>query len=127
MDAKPTPDLATAAPATLAGELTPGQVRALKWAIVAMSIMIVVGLLAIVFRIVYLASGRGQQATVTAGPGADARVPLPAGATIRAIALDSGRLAIHHESIGGPGITIVDIGSGKVVSRMTFAPEPPRP
>jgi len=127
MDAKPTPDLATAAPTSTPGELSPGQVRALKWAIIAMGIMIVVGLLAIVFRIVYLASGRGQQAAVTAGPGADARVPLPAGAAIRAIALDSGRLAIHHESAGGPGITIVDIGSGKVVSRITFAPEPPRP
>lgn len=109
------------------GELSPGQVRALKIAIVVMGAMIVVGLLVMVARIVYLAGGRASQAPAVASPARpETRVSLPAGATIKGIALDGNRLAIHHDGPSGPGVAIVDVATGQVMGRVGIAVEPPR-
>ena len=109
------------------GELSPGQVRMLKIAIVVLGVMIVVGVLAVIARIVYLSSERRQQGpVVTTGAAIDGRIALPAGATVQSMALDGARLAVHYNSPSGPGIAIVDAATGRLVTRLTIAPEPPR-
>jgi hypothetical protein len=112
------------------GPLSPVQVRWLQIAIVVMGIMIVLGILGVVARMFYLASNRASQPVRSvAGTGAavaDARVLLPAGATVKSIALDGDRLVLHFDAPTGAGITIVDVGSGRVVSRLRLEPEPPR-
>lgn len=109
------------------GPLSPPQVRALKIAIVVMGIMIVVGLLVIIGRMFYLASNRPPQATSTAATASEARIALPAGSTIRGIALDGDRLAIHYESSSGAGIAVMDIAAGRVLGRYSVVPDAPRP
>ena len=111
------------------GPLSPGQVRALKIAIVVMAILIVLGLVGVIARIMYLASTKptarpvASQATPSA---VEARIPVPAGAVVKSMTLDGDRMALHFESPTGAGITIVDVASGKVVSRWHLVPEPPR-
>jgi hypothetical protein len=115
-----------------AGPLSPGQVRALQIAIVVMGIMIVLGILGVVARMFYLASNRPPQATraatAAAGPSlaTDARIQLLAGSTVKSVTLDGDRMALHYESATGAGIAIVDLPSGRVVSRFRIEPEPPR-
>jgi hypothetical protein len=89
--------------------------------------MIVAGILAIIGRIVYLAGNKSQPAPVPIRATADGRVTLPPGATIRTIALDANRLAIHHDGPAGPGIVVVDVATGQPVGRIVIAPEAPRP
>ena len=107
-------------------------VRALKFAVVAMGIMIVLGLLTVIGRIVYLANQRGTQASpagmVSSGTrlAATARLSLPQGAHIRQISLSGDRLAVHYEGPAGSGIAVVDLVSGTVLSRVDVVPEVPR-
>lgn len=101
-------------------------VRALKFAVIAMGIMIVVGLLTVIGRIVYLANQRGAQApaaTSSARLAASAKLALPAGSHVRQISLSGDRLAVHYESAGATGIAILDLASGTVLSRVDVVPE----
>lgn len=109
------------------GPLTPGQVKALKAAIVIMAIMIVVGLFVIVGRMFYLA-GRPKppdSPRAVATPMAASRVALPAGATVRHVALDGDRLAIHYDSPAGSGIKVVQLSTGTEVSHIAIVPGVP--
>lgn len=123
------------------GPLTAGQVTALKFAVIAMGLMIVAGLAAVVGRVIYLASGPAKQAgnvtgganySASAGSGSSsqraaalARMTLPAQATVRTLALSGDKLAVHFDGPAGTGIVIVDIHSGAVVSRIDLVPELP--
>jgi len=128
MDAKAdTTSRSTPTPARQPGELSPGAVKALKIAIVVMGIMIVLGVLAVIGRIVYLAGSGGQQGAVVSKPGPDARVGLPAGAQVRQMVLEGNRIALYHDGAGGPGITVIDLTTGQVLNRIVLTPEAPRP
>jgi hypothetical protein len=123
-----TPETATAPPSG-AAEPEPQMVRWLKFAVVAMGIMIVVGLLVIIGRIVYLASNGPKQAMSAASGGrmtAATSVAVPAGSSVRQISLSGDRLAVHYEGPAGTGIAIVDLASGTVLSRIQVVPEVPR-
>lgn len=129
-DTDTNPDLATSQATRGPGQLTPGQERGLKMAIVVMGVMIVVGLLAIVARVVYLAGGRVEQAPAATASSseipAETRLALPAGASVRNMVLSGDRLAIHHDGPAGSGITVVDVRNGRVLSRIVVTPEAPR-
>jgi hypothetical protein len=109
------------------GPLRSAHVRLLKIAVVVMGLLILSGMAAVVLRIVYLAS-RPTVQTSSAGSGleARARLALPPGAAIRLMALSGDRLAVHYDAPAGPGIAIVDVATGMVVSRIAIVPEPPR-
>ena len=119
-------------PAGDGGPLSPGAVRWLKIAIVVMTIMIVLGILGVVARMFYLASTRPPQAARAAGSAVmggivpEAKVQLPPGAVIRSTVLDGGRMALTFDAPTGSGIVILDIASGRVLSRWRIEPEPPR-
>jgi hypothetical protein len=104
-------------------------VRALKFAVIAMGVLIVLGVLTVIGRIVYLANTRGTQAERPAGTSRlapAARLALPATAHVRQISLSGDRLAVHYESSAGAGIAILDLATGSVLSRVDVVPEVPR-
>jgi len=110
-------------------EAEPPHVRWLKFAVVAMGIMIVVGLLVIIGRIVYLASNNPKQATGSANSSRiapAANLAIPTGSIVRQISLSGDRLAIHYEGASGTGIAIMDLANGTVLSRVQVLPDLPR-
>ncbi len=111
------------------GPLTPGQVKVLKIAIGVMSVMIIAGLIAVVGRVIYLASNSGPApAASTIGEPLlpQHRLALPAGAVVETVALEGNRLLVHYTQTGVPSIVVLDLETGKVVSQVAIVPKPPQ-
>lgn len=108
---------------------TPG-VKALKFAVIGMGVMIALGVLTVIGRIVYLANQGPRQASAASSSGArlaqSGKLALPAGAQVKQISLSGDRLAVHYESAGSTAVAIVDLASGTVLSRIDVVPELPR-
>lgn len=123
----------TSTDAAAPGMERPGLVRALKAAVIGMGILILVGLGAVIWRIVDLASSpkvdRPADALAStdasAVPVADVMLALPAGAAVRSMTLDGDRLAVHYEAPEGAGIALIDLKSGRTVSRVRISPAKP--
>jgi phage shock protein PspC (stress-responsive transcriptional regulator) len=97
--------------------------RNLKIAVIAMGVLIVLGVLTVIGRIIYLASRpAGQVTTLAASP----RLALPAAASVRSVALSGDRLVVHYDAPTGSGISVLDLASGRVLTRVELVPEPPR-
>lgn len=93
--------------------------RNLKILIAVMGVFIVLGLGAVIARIV--TGGGGQQGgTVTSvlAPtgGGEIAVELPPGAKVVSVSVSGNRLAVHHESPAGTGIAIIDLETGRRVA-----------
>lgn len=109
------------------GPLSPGQVRALKIAVVVMGLLIVLGLFTVFARIFYLASRPERQAQAASQAlKVEQRLLLPPGAAVRQSSISGDRLAVQYEAPSGPGIIVLDLKSGQIASRIEFAPEAPR-
>lgn len=109
------------------GALSGGQVRALKIAIVVMGILIVLGLLLVIGRIIYLAGKpRSPSTSVSTSPAAEPRLALPAGAAIRSVSISGDRLAVHYDTPAGAGIAVLDLETGRTLSRVQIVPDAPR-
>ncbi len=112
--------------------LNADQIRLLKRAIIVMSVILVAGVLTVLGRIAYLmtkGSGTGAAAaTVATNPPlaaaaavplqTDVRLALPAGDQVKAATLSGHRLVIHHAGPAGETITILDVATGQVASRV---------
>jgi hypothetical protein len=105
--------------------LSRGQVRALKIAIVVMGVLIVAGLIVLIARVIYLASYPSRQAVPLPVIAPTIQLMLPAGAAVRNIALSGDRVALHYEAPGAPGIAVIDLTSGRLLSRVELASETP--
>jgi flagellar basal body-associated protein FliL len=107
-------------------QLNDPQVRALRIAVIVMAVLIVMGLVALIGRIIYLFA---RPAAVIPGSAAAIapriQTALPAGAVIKSVAVSGDRLAVHYETAAGSGVVIVDIASGRSLSRIDFVPEAP--
>lgn len=103
---------------------TPRQVRALKIAVIAMGILLVGGFAFVMAAIVYQASRPGPagtpQAVLADWPG---ELGLGRDVTIASMALDGDRLALHLNSAAGPEILVLDLKSGRVISRIRLKSE----
>ncbi len=107
---------------------TPRQVRMLKIAVIVMGILLVGGFAFVMAAIVYQASKLGEkpagapEAPAAAVSQATEAVPgalaLPPDATVTSMALDGDRLALHLQSSAGAEIAVIDVTSGKVLSRI---------
>lgn len=106
-------------------------VRVLKIAVIGMGILILAGLAAVIWRIVHLASSpKDNPATIvapieaqtTASPTAaltpELTLALPEGAAVRSVTLSANRLAVHYDAAEGSGIAIVDLETGRTLSRV---------
>ena len=106
---------------------TPRQVKALKIAVIVMGVLLVGGFALVLGAIVYQASRLGQDNPGAAAPrisdqGAT-QVAVPKGASVTAMDLDGGRLALHLNGSDGPEVIVIDLGSGKVLVRIQLKPE----
>ena len=104
---------------------TPRHVRLLKIAVVVMGIMILAGLAAVIAGMIFQASKLGKKtpkhvpaATAPVLSGALSALTIPEGGEVASMALDGGRLAVHLRTPGGSEIAIVDIATGKVLTRV---------
>lgn len=101
---------------------TPRQVRVLKIAVIVMGILLVGGFAFVMAAIVYQASKLGDKKTAAPAPAVaaapDAALALPPGATVTSMALDGDRLALHLQTGAGPEIVVIDVTTGKVLSRI---------
>jgi hypothetical protein len=48
------------------------------------------------------------------------QLQLPAGAEVRSVTMSGRQLAVHHVAPSGEGITVIDLGSGKVIARVAL-------
>jgi hypothetical protein len=109
------------------GPLSPGQVRALKVAVVVMGVLILLGLLTVFGRILYLSSRPGRQVEAAPQPvKTEQRLLLPPGAQVRQTSISGDRLAVHYEAPDGSGIIVLDLASGQVLNRIQITPDTPR-
>jgi hypothetical protein len=103
---------------------TPRQVRVLKIAVIVMGLLLVGGFAFVLAAIVYQASKGGRdRATAEAIGGMETALPIPKDATVTSLALDGDRLALHLNSAAGPEIAVVDLKTGKLVTRIRLKPQ----
>jgi uncharacterized protein DUF6476 len=107
---------------------TPRQVRLLKIAVIVMGILLVGGFAFVMAAIVYQASHLGEKtpaapSAAPAVPGPETMLAIPEGATVSALALDGDRLAVHLNAPTGPEIAVIDLTTGKVLSRIRLKTE----
>jgi hypothetical protein len=104
----------------------PAKLRALRWAVIAMGVVLLAGFGAVVARIVYLTtrtSPTDVTQAVKTGPAIRSLVSridvvLPANAKIVSQSLSAGTLAIHYDVNGLASIVIVDLETGLPVSTL---------
>jgi hypothetical protein len=101
---------------------TPRQTRVLKIAVIIMGILLVGGFAVVVAGIAYQASQLGNKKTQTPAAamasGVEAELAVPGGAAVTSMALDGDRLALHLRSGTGPEVVVIDVTTGKVISRI---------
>ncbi|MFN0217906.1 MAG: hypothetical protein ACKVP4_03715 [Hyphomicrobium sp.] len=90
--------------------------RNLKYLVGFLGLLIAAGLIAVVVRIVSLASQTASTSTKAptfAAPGGEIGFELPRGAKIVSMSVSGNRLAVHHDGPSGVGISILDLETGK--------------
>ncbi|MGH6814293.1 MAG: hypothetical protein ACREC6_01165 [Hyphomicrobiaceae bacterium] len=98
------------------GALKSGQVRALQIAVVTVNILILIGLIAVFARMFYLSSQPSGKVPAWVP---EARLALPAGAAVHGVSLSGDRLLVHYGTAdGGRNVAILDLPSGKVLTRV---------
>ena len=104
---------------------TPRQVRVLKIAVIVMGLLLVGGFAFVLAAIVYQASRGGQDEAVSALAldGVEAELAIGKDTSVMALALDGDRLALHLNSASGPEIAVIDLTTGKVITRLRLKPE----
>lgn len=105
------------------GPLTSGQVKALKIAIAVMTFLIVAALVAIVARVIYLASTKKATPPAAAPVVASELAPkvalsLPANAEIKSMRLNGNRLLVHFVTGEKGGAVVLDLATGKTLSQI---------
>jgi|SRR5665811_139020 len=103
---------------------TPRQVRVLKIVVIVMGILLVGGFAFVMAAIVYQASRLGEKTSGAPPPAAvsapQAELVIPGDATITSMALDGDRLALHLQTETGSEIAVIDVTTGKVLSRISL-------
>ncbi len=96
------------------------QLRALRMAVIGMGVVLIVGFLIILARIFYLASRPGALTSAPAAAvlAAEPALALPASASIKSLSLSGNRLAVQYVSPLGDGVAIIDLETGRTLSRV---------
>lgn len=96
------------------------QLRMLRRAVIAMGVVLIVGFIVILARIFYLASRPGALSSTPAAAVLQSEpvLALPAGAAVKSTALSGNRLAVQFTAPSGDGIAILDLESGRTLSRV---------
>ncbi|ODA67624.1 hypothetical protein A7A08_01658 [Methyloligella halotolerans] len=114
---------------------TPRQVRMLKIAVTVMGVLLVAGFLLIIATIAFQATQMGVEdapAQVAERPSKETPSPMPReafdvaipeGADVAGMDVDGDRLALHLRTAKGSEVLIVDLKTGRIVSRIALRPE----
>jgi hypothetical protein len=99
---------------------TPRQVRLLKIAVIVMGLLLAGGFAFVLATIVYQASQLSKESTESfpAPGGIEAEFAIPPGSEVTSLALDGDRLALHLQSSEGAEIAVIDLKTGRVLSRI---------
>lgn len=94
--------------------------RMLKYAVIGMGVVLILGFFVILARIVYLTSR--MEASLPAGQ--EWSVAVPTGAAVASMSLSGNRLALH---LTGPeaderSIMVIDLTSGRTITRLRLEP-----
>lgn len=101
--------------------LSQTHVKILKFAVVAMGVMIFVGLAVIIGRVIYLASSSDDPAPATVNTIVPAgQISLPDGARVSQMTMNSDRLAIYYEAGEKSGLVILDLRTGRQISQFAI-------
>jgi hypothetical protein len=104
--------------------------RNLKFLVGGLGALIVVGIGAVVLKMVYFGSSPrapgSQAATAVATPAGEITLELPKSAKVVSISVSGNRLAVHHESPAGTGITVIDIDTGRRIADIKAQDAVPR-
>lgn len=95
--------------------------RNLKILVTGLGILILLGVGAVITKMVSLAMAPRAQvsapaAAALAGKAKELRVELPNGAKVVSVSLSDNRLALHHEGPGGTGILVIDLTTGERIA-----------
>lgn len=107
-----------------AARFTDRQLRILKIAVVVMGLVLIVGFVVLLVGIFYQASQVSERSAAKKGAGVSSAfaptvtLPVAPGATVSHMALDGNRLAVHLSGSGGAQIVVIDLASGRIVSRV---------
>jgi hypothetical protein len=114
-DTKPTAPQAAADDRPVGALLTDAQVARLRWVVIVMTVMLILGIITVIGRIAYLASGARD---TPSGLVADARLALPEGASLKSATVTGSRLTAHYAGPRGEGILILDLSTGRTLSHV---------
>ena len=124
--------------------------RKLKAVVLGLGVLIMLAFAGVIAGMVFRASQIGKGANgktpasvaPTAGPATtallgqgrtplpflpDLKLTLPTGSAIKSTSLNGQSLVVHHEGPAGAGITILDLTSGQIVSRVVVEPAASKP
>ena len=96
----------------------------LKWAVIAMGVLLVAGFAVVIVTIVNRSAGHSNKDdapamnSVAGQGGIDSVLPVAPGADITALDIDGGRLAVTIKSASGSEIAVIHIKSGKIIRRI---------
>jgi hypothetical protein len=102
---------------------TPRQVRVLKFAVIVMGILLVGGFAFVLAAIVYQASRGGQSSVAPGGEPVATELQIPKDASVSTLSLDGDRLALQLQSSAGGEIVVIDLKTGKVLTRVKLKAE----
>lgn len=103
--------------------------RNLKIVIGVLSALMLIGLGAVILRMAGFATtprATPASATAIATPGGVIALELPNGAKVVSVSISGNRLAVHHESPSGTGITILDLDTGRRIADVKTIESVPR-
>ena len=109
------------------------QVKLLKYVVIGLGVLLLLGLAIIISTIVYKASQMGDDEnagnptitrSVSHANTKMSAIAITEGSKVIATSIDGARLAITVESKGGFSIFVIDVRSGKLLSRTELAPPP---
>ena len=93
--------------------------RNLKIVVGGLGALILLGLGAVIVRVVGLAEAPGEKtkavaiSSIAGAPGRTLTLEIPQGSKIVSVSLSGNRLAVQHEGSAGAAITILDIDTGQ--------------
>lgn len=102
------------------------QVHILKWAVLIMGVILIVGFALVMAAIVYQAKNLSESSPVPSTTSSSAAVralAIPKGMSISHMAFDDNRLAVHLQGTTGSEIRIIDLGTGEQIQRIPVTAE----
>jgi len=96
----------------------------LKFVVIALGVLLVVGLATVIGRIIYLALAPPAQPFASSTVTSDQTLQLPPGSEVRSISLSGNQMAVHYEMPEGSGIAVLDLATGRKITHVSIVPAP---